>query len=262
MELPEEQKKRLSVGLVVLVVILCLYFGIKTLAEFRAYGMMGSGSANTITLSGHGEVNAVPDIATVYFTIRQEGKTVKEAQDKVVTIEKKALDFLRASGVAEKDIRTENASFNPKYEYQVSTARPDIYPPPGKQVVVGYEAYESLTVKVRNTDDAGKIIEGLGGLGVTELSGPNFMIDDEDALQAEARREAIVDAREKAKILAKDLGVRLGRVSSFSESGNYPIPIYARAEFMVADGAAEQAAELPKGENTITSDVNITYEIR
>jgi len=264
----EPEKRNLYKAALGFVIVLTLFFAIKFLAELRAYGGVRSGEVNTISVSGHGEVKAVPDIASVYFTIRQEGKTVKEAQEKVVAIEKKALDFLRANNIADKDIQTTSASFNPKYEYVYDTkilmpcTEFNCPPRPGKNVITGYEAYESLTVKVRNTDDAGKIIEGLGALGVTDLNGPNFTIDNEDNLKREARKKAIDEAKEKAQILAKDLGVRLGRVVNFSESGNYPIPIYARAELMAADVGAPKAAELPKGENTITSDVTITYEIR
>lgn len=231
--------------------------------------MMGSKDVNTITLSGHGEVQAVPDIANVYFTIREEGKTVKEAQDAVARIEKGALDFLRNNRVAEKDIKTSNASFNPKYEYKYDTriSMPcnefGCPPRPGKSVIVGYEANESITVKVRNTDDIGKIMQGLGSLGVTDLNGPNFAIDDEEGLKMEARKKAIDDARTKAKVLAKDLGVSLGRIANFSES-SYPMPMYyGKAMTMSAGGSAEATpAEIPKGENTVSSDVTITYEIR
>jgi len=262
MELPEEQKRNFYRGALAFIIVLTLFFAVKFLSEVRDYTRSGSGT-NTITISGHGEVQAVPDIATIYFTIRQEGKTVKEAQDKVAVIEAKVLEHLRQSKIEDKDIRTESASFNPEYEYETRPS-PGIYPPmPGKQVVVGYEAYESISLKVRNTDDAGKIIEGLGTLGVTELSGPNFTLDDEDALKREARKRAIEDARMKAKALAEDLGVRLGRIASFNESGGYPVPLFGRAELQALDAAAPpKAAELPPGENTITSDVTITYEIR
>ena len=76
--------------------------------------------------------------------------------------------------------------------------------------------------------------------------------------------QAIEDAKEKAKVLSRDLGVRLGRVASFSESGNY-YPYYATANLYKAEDATQSSAplpELPKGENTISSDVTITYEIR
>src|SRR3989344_5161136 len=257
-------KNLYKVGLGFLV-ILSLFFVVKLLAEWKSYRMLSG--YNTITLSGHGEVSAVPDIANVYFTIRKDGKTVKEAQEAVATIEKASLDFLKANNVEEKDIKTVNASFNPKYEYQYDAKMLmpcnewGCPPRPGKDVISGYEAYENITVKIRNTDDVGKIMQGLGSLGVSDLSGPNFAIDDEDALKAEARKKAIEDAREKAKVLTKDLGVRLGKITSFSENGNYPYYSYDKT-MMSAGGAGVLPAEIPKGENTITSDVTITYEIR
>lgn len=269
MEIPQEYQKNLYRAFLTLLVVLSVYFAVRFLSEWRAYGMMGSGGANTITLSGHGEVQAVPDIANVYFTIRKDAKTVKEAQDAVAVVEKSALNFLEENGVEDKDIQATNTSFYPKYEYVYENKSmvpcTEFYcpPRPGKNVIVGYESSESITVKVRNTDDVGKIIQGLGTLGVSDLNGPNFAIDKEDELKAEARKKAIDEAREKAKALAKDLGVSLGRISSFSESGVYAM-YYGKATMSLdaESGGAPAPAQLPKGENTITSDVTITYEIR
>jgi len=271
MEISQEQKTNIYRGLLVLLVVLSVYFGVRALSEFRAYGMMGGSDSRTITMTGHGEVTAVPDIASVYFSINKEAKTVKAAQDAVAEVESKVLAFLREQGIEDKDIKTSNASFYPKYEYKAGVqigmpCTPDYCPPPGggKSVIVGYEASESITVKVRNTDNAGKVIEGLGALGVSSLNGPDFTIDEEDTLKAQARKEAIEEAKTKAELLAKDLGVRLGRVASFNESGNYPM--YYSRDAMMAQSAPESVvagkAELPKGENTISVDVTITYEIK
>ncbi len=265
----ESQKNLYRAGLTFLIV-LSLFFVVKILSEMRAYGMMGGSESRVITLTGHGEVSAVPDIANVYFTIRKDGPTVKEAQDAVAKVEASALESLKANGVEDKDVQAANASFNPKYEYRYSAKSVPCTaygcpPRQGSNVVVGYEAYESITVKVRNTDTVGKIMQDLGTLGVTDLNGPNFAIDDEEELKAEARKEAIEDARAKAKVLAKDLGVRLGRVANYSENGNYPMPMYYGKDAMMeqaSSGAATNPASLPKGENTITSDVTITYEIK
>ncbi|MES3032266.1 MAG: SIMPL domain-containing protein [Patescibacteria group bacterium] len=254
-------------------IILSVFVLAKTF--FPRGGMHGAKGdvANTITLSGHGEVTAVPDIANVYFTISKDAATVKDAQAGVAVIEKKALDFLKSKGVADKDIKTADASFYPKYEYNQAVCPMDsggvtmgkaspYYCPSGRQVLTGYTASESITVKIRNTDDAGAIMQGLGSTGVSNLSGPNFAIDDEDALKAEARRKAIDDAREKAEILAKDLGVRLGKIASFQEGGGYGGPIYYAKDAMLESAASPAPAVIPKGENTISSDVTITYEIR
>ncbi len=267
MEIPQESSKRFYKTLSVLGIVLCLYFAVKFLAEVKSYNMMGSSGANTITLSGHGEVKAVPDIATITFTIESSEATQSGASEKVNTKTKSVLDFLKSSDIAEKDIKTDNYSSYPKY------SNPQVCPmyysqdmPPcrsGESKIIGFTVSQGITVKVRKVDDDSKVIDGINKIGVTNMYGPSLAIDDEDALKAQARKEAIDDAKEKAKSLARDLGVRLGRISSFSESGGgYPM-MYAKADMMSASGAAPSApAQIPKGENTISADVTISYEIK
>jgi hypothetical protein len=106
-------------------------------------------------------------------------------------------------------------------------------------------------------------MQDLGAVGVSDLSGPNFAIDKEDSLNMQARKLAIDDAKQKAEILAKDLGVSLSKITSFNESGNYYPTMYSAKGVMAADSVSAPApAEIPKGENTISSDVTITYEIK
>jgi len=225
-------------------------------------------SSNVITVTGYGEVTAVADIASISFTISKEAKTIEKAQNQVAKIEGQILTALKDNKIAEKDIKTERISFSPKYEYQYDQA---LIPcseygcPPrnGKSVIVGYTSSENIIVKVRDVDNTGVIVEVLSSFEITNLYGPNFAIDDEDELKAEARREAIKEAKEKARVLAHDLGIRLGKVSSFSEGGNGIVPYYAKA--MMDSAPMEESspqAVLPKGENTISSNVTITYTIK
>jgi uncharacterized protein YggE len=275
MEMPPENKKRIGQALLTLLIILSAYFAVKIIYQLKQVSLLGgSATPATISFSGHGEVTAVADIATVYFTISKDAATIKDAQAGIASIEKKALDVLKAKGVADKDIKTTDASAYPKYEYQqgICPQAPmsngaggmvsPSYCPPGRSVINGYTASESITVKVRKTDDVSAIMQGLGAAGVSNLSGPSFSIENEDALKGEARKKAIDDARGKAEALAKDLGVSLGKISAFSEGGNYPI--YYAKDSMAGSGTSEAPvpAQLPKGENTITSDVTITYEIK
>jgi len=277
MNLSPEQKVKLYRGLKIALIVFLAVLAANALFDGRGY-RDESKTPNTISFSGHGEVTAVPDIANIYFTISKDGSTVKDAQAGVAVIEKKALDVLKAKGVADKDIQTANASFNPKYEYRQAVCPPipmgagtagvtvnpasPYYCPSGKQVLVGYTANESITVKVRNTDSVGDIMQGLGTTGVSDLNGPNFAIDKEDVLKAQARKLAIDDAKAKAKVLAKDLGVSLNKIVSFSENGNYPIMYAAKGMVLDSASSAPAPAVIPKGENTISSDVTITYEIR
>jgi uncharacterized protein YggE len=255
----ENNTKKIYKGLKALAAILIILAGIKfTFGNINNY-------PNTMSFTGSAEVKAVPDIATIYFTIRQEAPTVKEAQEKVAEIEKSVLAFLAENEIDEKDIKTEISSFNPKYEYKygASACYNGFCPPSGKSVIIGYEAYESINLKIRNTDNVGKIMEGLGSLKVSELNGPNFTVDNEDELKEQARREAIVDAKKEAKILSKDLGIRLGKIISFSDSEDAMNPMYFKSDMaMEATSSIRPVLEVPKGENIISSQVIITYKIR
>jgi uncharacterized protein len=266
--MPNEYVKNLYRAGLAFMVILSLFFVVKLFSEWRSYGMMGSSEANTITLSGHGEVQAVPDIAGIYFTVESSKATQAAASEEVNTKMAKVLELLKTSGIEEKDIKTEGYNSYPKY------SNPEICPmyydqraimPPcrsGESKITGYTVSQSVNVKVRKVDDASKVFDGINKIGVMNMSGPNLTIDDEDALKAEARKKAIEDAKTKAEALADDLGVRLGRIASFSEGGGYGGVYYAKAEMMSSDAGAPAPSIIPKGENTISSDVTITYEIR
>ena len=261
----EDNKKRAHHFVKIIIFILLVLCAGKFLLGCENNEKNGMDNQNVISFTGHGEVSAVPDIANIIFSIQKDANTVKEAQDGVAQVEKKSLDFLKTNNVADKDIKTTDAFFNPKYEYQYekqTCAGFNCPPPIGKNVIVGYTASESITVKIRNTDDAGKIMQGLGELGVSNLNGPNFAIDKEDALKDSARKLAIDDAKTKAQKLAIDLGIHLGKITSFNENANYPVPMYDRMNTVASKAEVTVPAVIPTGENLITSDVTITYEIK
>ena len=239
------------------------------ITEIKSYRFIGGGvsATNTISVSGEGEVFASPDIATITFSVRDEAKTVKDAQGKVNTKMKAVLEAIKKLDIADKDIKTQNYSSYPKYEFQEGTVSclGLNCPPyrPGKQVLVGYEVSQSVTITVRDLDKTNDVVGTLGTLGVTDMQGPNFAIDKEDDLRAEARRDAIKKARAKAETLARDLDVTLVRIVSFSEGQSFPI---YRLDTATAKGGesvpSAPTPELPQGQEKITSNVTVTYEIR
>ena len=241
------------------------------IGEIKGLNYIGSGvsATNTISVSGEGEVFAVPDTATFSVTVQETAKDVQTAQTSATKKNNDIIAYLKGAGVDEKDIQTTDYSVNPQYDY-TSTACPAstngvYYPcPPGKQVLTGYQVSQTLTVKVRDTKKAGDLLTGVGSKGASNVSGLSFTVADEKGLEAQARGKAIDDARGKAEALAKQLGVHLVRIVGFSENGNYPT-YYAKtmsAGMGAMDAAVAPAPEIATGQNKITSDVNVTYEIR
>lgn len=246
-------------GLAGVLTLLVIMLFINAIKENRYIGE--NNTPATISVSGKGEVVAVSDIASLSLTLSKDGATAKEAQNLLNEQVSKTLDYLKKESIEEKDIKSEYGGVNPKYSY--NEVRCITYPCPSTEKIIGYTATQSITVKVRDVDNANKVRTGLADLGVSNISGPNFSVDNQDSLNAEARAKAIEDARAKAKVLAKQLHVRLGDVISFSEGGaGYPM-MYAEKSMAAGDAMmSTPAPTLPKGENKITSNVTITYEIR
>jgi|JI10StandDraft_1071094.scaffolds.fasta_scaffold533951_2 uncharacterized protein YggE len=220
-----------------------------------------NGQVASISVSGEGEVTAIPDIAAISFTVRESAKTVPEAQKMVEEKIAKVLKSLEALGVDKKDTKTLSYIVNPKYETQQVGYCNGYVCPPAKTVMNGYEVAQSITLKVRKVDQAGQVITAIGKENITELSGPEFTVDDMEKSQAEAKAIAIKKAQEKAEVTARALGVSLGSIISFSDDNGGYVPMYS-SKAMSVSGMADQAVSLPQGENVIKSRVTITYTLK
>jgi uncharacterized protein len=264
--LNDVQKKRLFNSIFIVLILLAVFLAALSINTIKEGGYIGSGviASNVITVSGQGEVLAVPDTGTLSFSVVETGKTVGVAQDLAAKKVNAVIDAIKVLGVDEKDIKTEGYNSYPKYEYAQASICANGYCPPSKQILTGYEVNQTVSIKIRKTADAGAILTKVGTLGVSNISSLDFIVDNSDALDAEARDKAISDAKSKAQVLAKSLGVRLGKVVNFSEGGRGGEPIYySMAKDSVAGVAsAPTVPQLPTGQNKIVSNVSVTYEIK
>ncbi len=236
-------------------VMLGVFLTIEVIASVMGLRYIGAGvaAANTITVSGHGEFDAAPNMATFTFSVVSDKSTAAAAQADATQKQNAVSAYLTQQGIADKDIQTSGYNVNPQYDYT-----------DGKQTLRGYEARQSTTVKVRDLTKAGDLLVGVGQQGATEVSGLNFTFDDPNAPQTQARQKAIADAKAKADELAKELGVSVVRVTAFNESqgSNIVRPMAAYASMGMGAADKAQAPEINPGQNTVIDDVTITYEIR
>lgn len=218
---------------------------------------------STVTVSGRGETYAIPDIASFNFSIIENGATVAAAQEKVEGKLSKSLDAIKQSGIEDKDIQTISYNVNPKYEWEQVMCI--TYPCPiGKNRLTGYEVSQTIVVKVRDIEKAGDLVTKVGAIGVSNISGLEFKVDDREKYVAEARKIAIEQAKDNAKKLAKQLGVRLGKIVYYTDNSGY-MPYYGEGMGggdMMKSATVSSSATLPAGESKIESNISITYEIR
>ncbi len=209
----------------------------------------------TVTVTGHGEASARPDLAYADFTVLRAGKTAREALDAANTGMTAVLEGMKAEGIEDRDLRTAGFSINPQYRYdqnQDGTQKPP--------ELVGYEVRNSLTVRVRAVDKIGAILDKAVSLGANEGGSIRFDFTDPEGLRGAARRSAVADARAAAEILAEAAGVKLGRVLDITTNVEQeplpPVPM-----LRMAQSAAAPEVPVALGENTIDARVRIIFEI-
>ncbi|BFT94204.1 MAG: SIMPL domain-containing protein [Minisyncoccus archaeiphilus] len=211
---------------------------------------------NLITVTGTGEIYAVPDIGVVTISVRTEKDTVEtvttENNKKINAI----VSFLKGKGIEEKDIKTTNFNINPVYSWN---------PDSGERKNNGYEANQGITVKIREIAKAGEIIAGATENGANDISNLSFIVDDNESVKDQARKVAIDNAKEKAKILEEQLGVKMVKIVNFSEGSYIPTQssydAYNAGGSMMKEAARVSAPDIQAGESKIISTVTITYSI-
>ena len=248
--------------------LLGLFLLVISIKEIKSIKYVGKDTPimNVITVNGKGEIVSIPDIAAFSFSVTETSKMVYEAQTKATTKINTTLKILKDNGIEEKDIKTLSYEINPRYEYLEGICLAGTPCRPGRSVITGYNVSQTIGVKVRDLKKVGTLFSAIGTLGVQNISSLSFSIDDIEEIKAEARDLAIENAKEKAQVLAKQLGVRLGRITSFYDSSDDQYGLYGRegmgSDIMTLKSPMAVSPEIPTGEQKVTSKVSITYEIR
>lgn len=238
-------KVALSIVLIVFLVSLTVFVNVLIANYSKESDFIGLDRLPTIQVRGEAEVTAVPDLMEVSFSV----VTINEESQVAVTMNnekmKEVVDYLKSAGVTE--IKTETFSLNPLYEYLEESNR---------RVIYSYEVSNVVDVKLRNFEDASYIIDGAIKAGANRVNKFNLLVEDEEKHKEDARKIAIEQAREKAESISDALGLKVGRVVSFSEEGGYYYPSMMRSEAMDA------GVPIEPGENKISVSVVVEYEIR
>ncbi|MCO6185527.1 SIMPL domain-containing protein [Rhizobium sp. L1K21] len=204
-----------------------------------------------ITVSGHGEISAKPDMAVVQFGVQKVEATARAALDANNEAMTKVIALLKEAGVEEKNIQTSGFSISPQMDYRSDSSTP------GK--ITGYQVRNSVTVKVTDLASIGKLLDSAVDAGLNEGGQIAFTNQDMRKLTRQAETRAVKDALEKAKLLAEAAGVKPGKIISINESGG-AMPYAPKMERMAFD-AAPSAVPVESGENTYEANVNVTIAI-
>ena len=209
-------------------------------------------SMPTISVVGEGLATARPDMAVVSVGVVSQAP---RARDVLAQNSKSMMEVIaaaKAAGIASRDIETSQISLRPQYSYpgQGSREAPRL---------VGYEASNNLSIRVRSFDKLGSLLDSLVTSGANQIRGVELTIAEPGPLRDQARSAAMKDAIRKAEILADAAGVRIVRLfSAAEEAADAPRPIAMR---MTADAAQRAPVPVEAGEQEIRARVTAVFEI-
>ncbi len=206
-----------------------------------------------IVVTGEGEQSLRPDMALLSFSVMREAATAREALSANNEAMAQVIAALKADGVADADLQTAGVQINPRYEYPRNDQ--------GDQaaVLTGYQVTNTLTVRVRDVQKTGAILDKVVSLGVNQGGGISFTHSDPDEALTAARRKAVEDAIAKARVLAEAAGVTLGRVTEISEQSGRPEPMPYMRTKMAADMA--ESVPVEAGENLYRVEVTMRFDL-
>ena len=205
--------------------------------------------ATLLSVSSQAEARRAPDIATIsagVVTQAADGNTAMRQNAEQMT---RVLAAVKAAGVADKDVQTSGINLNPQYRYAENQ-------PPA---ITGYQASNTVTVKLRDVAKMGKVLDALVASGANQINGPSFGIDDPEPLYDQARVDALKQAQKRADTYAKALGLRVRRIVSIGEGGGgMPVPM-PRMATMKAE--AYDSTPVAAGESSVSVQLDVVFEL-
>lgn len=196
-----------------------------------------------------GETRRVPDVAVISAGVVSQAADAAGAMRENAQRMAGVITALKKAGVAERDIATSTINLNPQYRYGENV-------PP---VITGYQATNLVTIRFRDVAKSGVILDALVAQGANQINGPSLQIDKPEAAEDEARLDAIRTARARAELYAGAAGLRVKRILTISEAGDYappPVPFaMMRSKAEVAD------TSIQPGEQAVSVTVTVSFEL-
>lgn len=204
-----------------------------------------------VNVNGEHIIMVKPDQAEVSFMVSTKHKNLQQAKKENDETISKAIKYLKKQKIEDKDIRTTRVSVNPYDEY-VKDEKPNPM----------FSAQQAITFELKDLDKLATLISGLVDLGVNNIQNVQFKSSKMEDIQNEARVKAMLDAKQKATILAKALGQSIGAAYSINDNtstnNGSPRPMMYKAA-MAADSSQEAIAT---GEIEVIARVSVGFLLK
>lgn len=206
----------------------------------------------SITVNGEATIAAEPDQAQIDIGVTTQARTAPDAsRENAERLARVLAEVKKLLGKGD-EVRTSGYALNPQYRY----------PQGGKPEIVGYQANNTVRIKMSMLNDVGKVIDAAMQSGANNINRLAFTLKDEDAARIEALKQASAKAKAKAEAIAVSLGLKIVRIASVTEGERSVQPIYRAAPMARAEGlAAAPPTPIEQGTVDVRSTVSLVAEV-
>lgn len=205
----------------------------------------------SIAVTGEGRVSLIPDTAEVVLGVERQAPAAGDALAAAAEAMAGLLEALEAAGIPREDISSSGFSLYPQYDYDRGTSS-------GEPRLVGFRVTNSVRALVAAPDRVGAVVDAAVAAGASRVQGVRFFVRDGEAAHHQALELAVQNARQRAEVLARAAGVRLGRpIRVTEEAASGPVGQVRLA----ASPEAAAATQVPPGTLELVLRVRVQYRI-
>ena len=227
----------------------------------------------TVAISDSGKVVYNPDQVEVSLSVVTKGinpDSVQAENDKKMTA---IVEYLKALGVKEEDIKTTSYNLYPEYDQGGEIVPPGAvgneameFYRPNTYKIIGYTLEQSLSFKSKEIGKIGEIVGGLTDKGANRVNSIWFSLSDEktEELKAEAREKAVAKAKKELETMKSLYGLKKAKLVSINDYPVYPSVRYGDLKAMGVGGDAEvsNVSPIEAGTGELEVQVSLTYELK
>ncbi|WP_308366991.1 MULTISPECIES: SIMPL domain-containing protein [unclassified Microbulbifer] len=203
-----------------------------------------------LSVSSRAEASRVPDVANISAGVVTEDVDSEKALRKNAEEMEKLMAAIKKAGIADKDVQTSGINLSPRYQYHQNR----------KPEITGYQASNTVNIKVRDIDRLGKVLDAMAAEGANQIHGPSFEIGEPEPVYDEARRKALKQAQARAETYADALGMKVRRILSISENGSDGPP-RPMMRMEMATAKADTTTPVAPGETTLAVNLDLMFEL-
>ena len=202
-----------------------------------------------INVSGEGKIKVVPDQVTISATVETKGTNAKDVKKQNDQQMEAVLKLIKNMNLPAADYKTKRVSLNPQYDYEKKKHT--------------YNAVQTIEILLRDLSKYDELMEGLVDQGINRIDNVTFQSSKLAQYQADARKQAIKDAKMKAEDYVSVLGQKVGAALTITDNTQvyYPQPVYAmKSSAMEADSTSPRQT-MATGEIEITANVSVSFKL-